>query len=263
MTVEWINVGMVASLVVLIIVVIEVLFGLFASRMGKYTPKIRRIAGLEALEEAVGRATEMGRPIMYTTGLGGIADQYTYQTVAGLSILGYTAEMAAKYGTRLIYCPYDPTIMPLAHEIVEQAYTKAGKPEAFNPDDIQYLGGDQFPWAFGVLGIINREQCAAAVHMGPFWAESLILAESSFYTGAITVAGTANYHQIHFFVVAADYALIGEELMAAGAYLSKDPTQVGSLWGADWAKITAIIIIIVGVILTLAEIQDLTNFLGT
>jgi hypothetical protein len=263
MTVEWVNTGMVASLALLIIVLLEVLIGLFTSRMGIFTPKVRRIAGLEAIEEAVGRATEMGRPIMYTTGLGGIADRYTYQTVAGLSILGHTAELAAKYGTRIIYCPYDPTIMPLAHEIVEQAYTTAGKPEAFNPEDIQYLGGDQFPWAFGVLGIINREQCAAAVHMGAYWAESLILAESSFYTGAIQVAGTANYHQIHFFVVAADYALIGEELMAAGAYLSKDPTQVGSLWGADFGKLTAMIIVIVGVILTLAGIQELSNFLAT
>jgi hypothetical protein len=105
-----------------------------------------------------------------------------------------------------------------------------------------------------------REETAANIHMGPFWAESLILAEAGFYTGAIQVAGTANYHQIHFFVVASDYALIGEELMAAGAYLSKDPTQIGSLWGADFAKITVVALTVIGVILTAAGISVLNDF---
>lgn len=255
-----INEGLVASFVLLVIVLVEILVALFATRAGRFHPKIRRIPGLEAIEEAVGRATEMGRPIAFTTGLGGIRDQYIYQTIAGLNILGYTAELAAKYGAKLLYFPYDPTIMPMAHEIMEQSYIRAGKPEAFNPENIQYLGGDQFPWAFGVLGIIYREQCAANIHMGPFWAESLILAEAGFYTGAIQVAGTANYHQIHFFVVASDYALIGEELMAAGAYLSKDPTQIGSLWGADFSKLTTIILVLVGVALTVAGVNVLNDF---
>jgi hypothetical protein len=177
-----------------------------------------------------------------------------------LSILGYTAELAAKYNARLIYFPYDPTIMPMAIDVMEQAYHRAGKPDAFNRDNVQYLGGDQFPWAFGVLGAMYREQTAANIHMGPFWAESLILAEAGFYTGAIQIAGTANYHQIQFFVVAADYALIGEELMAAGAYLSKDPTQIGSLLGGDWTKITAIVLTLIAVILTAASIAALNDF---
>ena len=255
-----INEGLVASFVLLILVLVESLIALYLTRGGQYVPKIRKIPGLEAIEEAVGRATEMGRPIAYTTGLGGIRDQYYYQTISGLNILGYTTELAAKYGAKLLYFPYDPTIMPMAVDVMEQAYIRAGKPEEFNQDNIQYLGGDQFPWAFGFLGVTQREQTAANIHMGPFWAESLILAESGFYTGAIQVAGTANYHQIHFFVVAADYALIGEELMAAGAYLSKDPTQIGSLWGADFAKIMVVILIILGVILTAAEVTALNDF---
>jgi hypothetical protein len=255
-----INDGLVASFVLLIIVLAEILIALFLTRAGKYMPKIRKIPGLEAIEEAVGRATEMGRPIVYSTGLGGIRDQYYYQTVAGLSILGYTSELAAKYGAKIIYYPYDPTIIPMAVDVMEQSYIRAGKPEAFNPENIQYLGGDQFPWAFGVLGATHREQAAATIHMGPFWAESLILAESGFYTGAIQVAGTANYHQMAFFVVACDYALIGEELMAAGAYLSKDPTQIGSLWGSDFAKITAVVLMVVGVILTVAGVTVLNDF---
>ncbi len=39
-----------------------------------------------------------------------------------------------------------------------------------------------------------------------------------------------------FFVAASDYCLIGEELFAAAAYLSKDQVQLGSILGQDVSK---------------------------
>ncbi len=35
---------------------------------------VRRIAGLDHVEEAIGRATEMGKPILYVPGIGTMAD---------------------------------------------------------------------------------------------------------------------------------------------------------------------------------------------
>jgi len=258
-----INEGMVASLVFLVIVTIVILATLFTARRGLYTPKLRKLPALDAIEEAVGRATEMGRPIIYGTGLAGLSDENAAQIVAGLSVLGYTSEVAAKYGARLIYCVYDPSIQPLAYEIVQQAHVRAGHPETFNPDNIVFLAADQFPWAFGVVGLVQREKAAAAIYLGAFWAESLILAETGYYAGTIQIAGTANRHQIPFFVAACDYALIGEELLAAGAYLSKDPTQIGSIWGQDMGRIISIVVLIVGAILTWAGFTALNEFLAT
>jgi len=258
-----INTGMVSPLVFLVITAVVILITLFAARRGMYTPKLRKLPALDAIEEAIGRATEMGRPIVFGQGLGGLADEYAAQTVAGLSVLGYTAEVAAKYGARLIYCVYDPSYQPLVYEIIQQAHVRAGHPETFNPDNIVFLGNDQFPWAFGVVGIVSREKPAACIYMGAFWAESLILAETGYYAGAIQIAGTANRHQIQFFVAACDYSLIGEELLAAGAYLSKDPTQVGSMWGQDMGRIISIVVLIVGAILTWAGIAALNDFFKT
>lgn len=258
-----INEGMVAPLVFVVITTIVILFTLFTARRGAYVPKLRRLPALDAIEEAVGRATEMGKPIIYGTGLGGLADEVAAQTVAGLSVLGYTAEMAAKYGARLIYCVYDPSIQPLAYEIVQQAHVRAGHPETFSSDNIIFLANDQFPWAFGVVGMVQREKAAATIYMGAFWAESLILAETGYHAGAIQIAGTANRHQLQFFVAACDYALIGEELLAAGAYLSNDPTQIGSIWGQDVGRIISLLVLIVGAILTWAGFTALNDFLAT
>jgi hypothetical protein len=49
-------------------------------------PSLRKIAGLQALEEAVGRATEQGRPIFWTSGWAG-AGTRLYST-SGPALIG-------------------------------------------------------------------------------------------------------------------------------------------------------------------------------
>ncbi|RKX19409.1 MAG: hypothetical protein DRP51_07450, partial [Candidatus Zixiibacteriota bacterium] len=51
---------------------------------------IRKIAGLEAVDEAIGRATEMGRPILF---IPGINDMDDVQTIAGITLLGRVAKV--------------------------------------------------------------------------------------------------------------------------------------------------------------------------
>jgi hypothetical protein len=86
--------------------------------------------------------------------------------------------------------------------------------------------------------------------VGGYWAESLQLAEVGYSIGAVQIAGTANTHQIPFFVAACDYCLIGEEIYAAGAYLSKDPVQTGSVVGQDFGKALACVLILLGLVLS-------------
>ncbi len=52
---------------------------------------------------------------------------------------------------------------------------------------------------------------------GYFYAESLLMAETSYNVGAINIAGTTAVTQLPFFIVSCDYTLIGEELYAASA----------------------------------------------
>jgi len=132
---------------------------------------------------------------------------------------------------------------------VKSAYIDEGKAEDFKPDTVRYVAGEQFAYVAAVSGIMFREKPAANLFMGAFYAESLLLAESGQSTGAIQVAGTANPEQLPFFIAACDYTLMGEELFAASAYLSKEPLMLGSLKGQDWMKIILIAIVIVGVVL--------------
>ena len=55
--------------------------------------------------------------------------------------------------------------------------------------------------------------------------------------------------QLPFFVAACDYTLIGEELFAASAYLSREAKLLGSLKGQDLGKAIFLVSIVVGLIL--------------
>lgn len=203
---------------------------------------IRRIAGLQAIDEAVGRATEMGKPILYLTGL---QDVDNPSTLAALSILSNVARKSAEYNTPMLVPCCRSVTMSTAQEVVREAHIAAGRPESFNKDNIRYLTDDQFGFVAGVDGIMLRERPAANFFMGYYYAESLVLAETGHATGAIQIAGTDATAQLPFFVAACDYTLIGEELYAASAYLSRDPQQVGSLKGQDFAKLVMIVSILV------------------
>ena len=83
-------------------------------------------------------------------------------------------------------------------------------------------------------------------YFGYFYAEALLLAETGANTGAIQIAGTDAFTQIPFFITTCDYTLIGEELYAASAYLSREPKLLGSLKGQDVGKLAIIVIVILG-----------------
>ena len=120
-----------------------------------------------------------------------------------------------------------------------------------------------FAYVASVTGIMLRDRPAAHIFMGSFYAESLLLAETGFATGAIQVAGTANVHQLPFFVVACDYTLIGEEYFAASALLSNDARLLGSLKATDSVKILMIAVIVLGSILATFGQTWLGDFFAT
>lgn len=220
--------------------------------------KIRRIAGLEALDEALGRATEMGKPVLFIHGL---RDMSQISTIAAVNILGRVARRTAEYDTALRVVAPDPVVMSVSQETVKASYLEAGRPDAFNPDHVFIAGAEQFSYAAAVEGIMLRDRPAAHIMMGYFYAESLLLAETGSTTGAIQIAGTDAFTQLPFFITTCDYTLLGEELYAASAYLSGEPRMLGTLKGQDAGKALILLVLAVGTFLATAGLSpQLTYF---
>jgi hypothetical protein len=220
------------------------------ARKGK-VPQIKRLPGLDAIQEAVGRSTEMGRPVHYTIGWadGGLSGSMAPQILAGLSVLGYVAELTAKYGVKIFTTVSQPDTLPLHEEMLRLAYQKEGKQDLLRADAVRFISIDLYAYAAGVLGEIAREKPGASIMIGPFWMEALLFTEEGFRQGAIQIAGTARTSQIPMFVATCDYTLIGEEIFAAGAYLSKNPSQIGSIAAQDVGKVFALVLLVAGLLL--------------
>ncbi len=251
---QFFNTGRINILVAMVVFFALVLYFIETARKGKPL-FVRRIAGLDAVDEAVGRATEMGRPIVYVPGLGGVSG---IATIASINILGEVAKKTAQYDSALLVPNRDPIVYTLVREVVKEAYTKAGRPDAFKSDNVFFITSEQFAYAAAVDGLMVREKPATNFFLGEFWAESLILAETGAQTGAIQIAGTDSVFQLPFFITACDYTLIGEELYAASAYLSREPLLLGSLKGQDYGKAIILAVILgASVLLLLSKIPGL------
>ena len=252
---QWFHLGRVNILIGVALLCAFIMYYIRQAKAGKKL-FIRKIAGLEAVDEAVGRATEMGKKIFY---IAGTQDMDNVQTIAGVSILGHVAGLAARYETYLEVPVSRSLVMVTATEVVKEAYSKVGRPDAFQSGQVHYLTDDQFGYAAAVDGMVVREKPAAIFYMGAFYAESLILAETGNSVGAIQIAGTAMPSQLPFFVAACDYTLIGEELFAASAYLSKEPKMLGSLKGQDMGKGLILLCILAGLLLETFGIWDFSQ----
>lgn len=252
----WFDTSTLSTLIVSIVSIAIVLYTTY-HRKSRDKFKIREIAGLKAVENAIGRATEMARPVLYTPGWGGDIQRST--TIASMNILSYVAEKTAAYGCQLVYPTHDPVIMTVAQEVIKESYTHSGYPDRFRSEDVTYVSSSQFGYAAAVDGMITRLKPASIFLLGTFEAESLILAETGNSINAIQIAGTDSTIQLAFFIVACDYTLIGEELFAASGYLSGDKSILASVRAQDIMKVLIAVFLISAVIWdTIATISGIS-----
>lgn len=255
--------GRIAGFVTLILLFVTVGSLMRLAKKGRLHINVRKIAGLEAIGEAVSRATETGRPVHCTPGGGelGLSSPVGPMLVAGLSIIGYVARQTAKLNAGLVISIAQGDVLPLADEMVRQGYLAEGKTEI--PSGTIRFFPSGYSYTSGVCGLIRRERVAANIMVGPFYHEAVMFAETAFQVGAITVSGTARLNQVPFLVACSDYVLIGEEVYAAGAYLSRDPVQLASLAGQDVGKIASMVLTAAVAILATLNIDWLLRMLKT
>jgi hypothetical protein len=253
---QWFHVGKLELFVAVVIFAVLMLIFINVAKRGKEL-YIRPLAGIDAVDEAIGRATEMGRPILYVLGLGTAAE---IATIASFTILGRVAKRVAEYQTKLIVPCYDPIVMTIAQETVKAGYLDAGRPEHYRQDDVYFVTQSQFAYVAAVNGTMLRERPATNFYLGLFYAESLILAETGALAGSIQISGTDQVTQIPFFVVACDYTLIGEELYAASAYLGREPLLMGTLKAQDWAKGVFTVSLLLGILATILGMEWLAGW---
>lgn len=225
-----------------------ILISLRRAKRGR-TPYIRRIAGVTAIEEAVGRATELGRPVVYAMGH---PDIRAIETHVSLAVLAHVARLAARMQTQLVVFVHQANVYPVAEEVVRQAYLEEGKSHRFRPEEqLRFLSDRSEVFAMGVARAIEEMQAGCAIFYGPFDFTSLLMAEPGARTGVYQIAAEPSLWQVPFFVCTCAHTIMGEEFFAAAAYVSPDPTMKATLFAQDIIKVIFAGLIVLGTILAL------------
>lgn len=216
-------------------------------KSGKRQVQLSRMPAFAAIDEAVGRAAELGRPVHYMFGWGSM----DASVFASFKILGYVADKCARLDVRMIVSIAVADEQPIVEEILMTAWRSAGKPERYQPDFVRFLSTGGFASTTGVWATFARERPAANLMLGPFFNESLLIPAAGRKVGALQIGGTTVTIQVPFIVATCDYSLIGEELMVAGAYLSGTPLELASVAVQDVAKLVTVALCCLGCLMNL------------
>jgi len=228
---------------------------------------VRRLPGIDAIEDSIGRAAEMGRGVtMLVGGLGGygtsggLADGSSAPAIlSGLAVAGYVARMCARLNIPFIMPIENETIIPSAMEITREAYIIENNIDNYNADSIvQFM-----PSSATVIALAERFKPATNIMLGPFWAPAVQYTEAYNRVGAFQIGGSSSTSALSYFATACDYLIIGEEVYAVGAYISQEPKMIATLTISDYMKVLAIILLIVGAVSTSLGNNFLTTLLRT
>jgi len=213
------------------------------------TPDLRPIPAFDALRGVTARAIEAGRALHVSLGLGGITGDVTADSLAGLTALEYLADQSAAAGMPPIVTLADPTLLPLAQDVMRRPYGPDREGAAGAARHVRWIAPEPAAYAAGVMGILGGEGVNTNVMIGAFGDEYLLMGEASARQGVTHIGGASDPSVLPFVLATADETLIGEDMYAAGAYLSGKPWHVSSLLAQDFMRWIIVVVIVVLVII--------------
>lgn len=243
----------------LAIMVILTVLAYYLARQGKVWD-IRPLEAFELINEGIGRAAEMGRPIVV---LPGISSLRSAQTMAGLTMFGEISQKAADIGVTTTTVTSSTQTVAALEAIAGDVYSRIGKPELYQPGKyVKWFGGGQFVYAIGAAGHILEEKPGFVVQVGYFLSDVIVVGETASRVGALQIGGTADQSGLPLMAICCDSILFGEEIYAASASITGDVRTIGTLAGEDWVKVILLALMTIGVLAWAAGSEYIYNLMG-
>lgn len=233
---------MASQLAILVFFLIILLLSLLVSRR---PPMLRPIKALDALPGQTGLAAESGQTLHLSLGTGGISGGDTVTSLAGLSALAYLAEQGVATDTPPLVTISDPTLLPLAQNVLRQAYVRRGRGDDFHWSQVRLVSPAPMAYALGTMEILSHEPVLANVMLGAFGPEVGLIARAGAEAGLAQVGGSDAPQALAILYANTERVVVGEELYATGAYLNRTAVKLASLVAEDLARIFLILAVIV------------------
>lgn len=234
------------TLAILVIVVLMLLLARQRIRSGRAKIALRPLFGYSSLKQQVGRAIESGSQIHISLGQASLIGLAAPTSIAANQLLRTLARDGCANGTPPLVTVGEGTLLPLAQSHLRVAFEEANRKELFDPNQALFIASetDSVAYAGGVAVEIHQNKIANNILVGQLGPEVAIMAEAATRKQVEQVIGSNNPIALAVATAVTDNLLIGEELLAAGAYLEGSPGQLASVQVQDilrWIMIVAIL----------------------
>jgi hypothetical protein len=241
-----------AGAIVLLLLSILVLVGVtMLRRQGRLGLPVRELTALETLRQELGRATESGKPMHLALGSGALGSGDTITSLAGLQTLEWLVDAAVSYDVPPIVTVGDPTLLPLAQDVLRRAYEQRQIPELYSPDNVRFVAPSSLAYGAGAVVTGAPEDVTATVMVGAFGSEVSLLAEASDLRMVPQLAAVDSAQAVGALYPAVDRLAVGEDLYAVGAQVTGEERYVASLIAQDILRVALVAAILVGAVLAL------------
>ncbi len=217
-------------------------------RAGKPLP-LRRMPAFDHLSRAMDEAAETGHPLHISLGTGSVGDSSTLESLAALHLLAPLSHQAAVYGVHPVVTVADAPLMLAAQDSLRRAFRRQGLDAEYRSTDVQLIAPEPSAYAAGAMGLLSRQELSGNVMLGAFGEEYFLMGEVGAWKQPEQVAGAADPGVLPFVHVTSEAPLLAEEMFAAGAYLGRWASHIGSLLAQDWMRIVLILMILAGIFL--------------
>jgi len=216
-------------------------------KYAKSINEVRRIPALEGLDEMTRACAEKGRPLNW-----GCTLEYNNQYLpAGLVVLRTISKLCGDLSVPMVLQASDAQSYLMIFDAARQGFGESLHPEIWNPNLAYFAPGDSATRT----NISNIEEHNVAgnviwgVYGGGHNPSVLLVARRA---GAISMAAIKYPDSMAITLPWCEYNALGEEMVVAGAYISRDPKNTASIVGSDLVKLVIIACMIGFSIKTLA-----------
>lgn len=213
----------------------------------RYPVQLRPLHAYRALSEQIGRTVESGQHVHVTLGRGGLHQTSNPVSLSALIVLDYLAKKSTASTTPPYVTVGEGTLLMAAQDSVQQAYHRSSQSKEVNAGTAQLLAPEKYPFvlAGGVNNLIHQQNIGSNILLGHLGAEISLMAEAASRQQIPQLIGTDNVEGLAVARAITSDSLIGEEFLAAGAYLQGQPVQLASLQVQDllrWVAVAGILL---------------------
>ncbi|MFL7793643.1 MAG: DUF6754 domain-containing protein [Anaerolineae bacterium] len=199
--------------------------------------KIRSLASFQDLRGETGRAAESGGTIHIALGNGGLIGEDAVTSLAALEIVEELADTAILYNAPPIITVGDPTLLPLAQDILRRAHERHGLVKRYNPDQVRFIAPSPVAYAAGAASVVMTENVMSNAMIGAFGSEVSLLVDAGARRDLPQLAAAAAPEAIGALYPATDRLAVGEELFAAGSQMVEKRRYTISLQAQDFLRL--------------------------